>query len=59
MSGTRGIAMTLRGNDPNNVGITVAEPEQAYKLPNASAFVLSKNEAGLWVETARIILAQD
>ena len=59
MSGTRGIAMALHGNDPNNVGITVAEAEQAYKLPNASAFVLSKNEAGLWVETGRIILPQD
>ncbi|HET8670511.1 MAG TPA: hypothetical protein VFM05_07780 [Candidatus Saccharimonadales bacterium] len=56
MSGTRGIAMALHGNDPNNVGITVTGAEQEYKLPNASAFVLSKNEAGLWIETGRIIL---
>lgn len=59
MSGTRGIAMALHGNDSHAVSITVAEAEQAYKLSNASAFVLSKNDAGLWVESGRIILPQD
>lgn len=58
MSGTRGIAMALHSNPqkPDEIGISVAEAEQAYKLPNASGFILSKNEAGLWVETGRIIL---
>jgi hypothetical protein len=56
MCGTRGIAMALHGNDPNNVGITVAEAEQLYPIPNASLIGLSKNEAGLWTLTGRIIL---
>ncbi len=58
MSGTRGIAMALHGGQEGSdeVGITVAEAEQAYKLPNASGFVLSRDESGLWVERGRIIL---
>jgi broad specificity phosphatase PhoE len=61
MSGTRGIAMALHGDsrNPNEINISVAEAEQIYKLPNASAFILSRNEAGLWMERGRIILPED
>ncbi len=58
MSGTRGIAWALHGNpqNPDEINISVAEAEQAYKFPNASGFVLSQSEAGLLVERGRIIL---
>ncbi|HEU4914653.1 MAG TPA: hypothetical protein VFT16_04615 [Candidatus Saccharimonadales bacterium] len=59
MSGARGIAMALHGNDPESVDITIAEAEQVYKLPNASGFVLSKSDADQWMEVGRIILPQD
>jgi hypothetical protein len=58
MSGTRGIAMALHGNDPYAVGITVAEAERDYKLANASGFVLARDEIGQWEERGRIILPQ-
>jgi hypothetical protein len=58
MSGTRGVAMALHGNDPQAVGITVAEAEQAYKFPNASSLVLSWKGAASWVELGRIVLPQ-
>ena len=58
MSGTRGIAMALHGNDPLHVGITVREAEQHYSLHNASGFVLTHDPDGDWEERGRIILPE-
>ena len=58
MSGTRGIAMALHGDDPKHVGISVHQAEQRYSLPNASGFILTHNDAGDWEERGRIILPE-
>jgi len=58
MSGTKGVAMALHGNDPDNVGITVAEAEQQYRMRNGSAFVLPMNQDGVPIEAGRIILPE-
>jgi broad specificity phosphatase PhoE len=60
LAGRYGIAMALH-RDPEHtadIGIGVQEADICYRLPNASAFVLSQTEEGAWVERGRITLPE-
>jgi len=60
MSGTRGVGMALHGDpqNPEEIGISVAEAERLYRFPNASTIVLARGEEKRWAERGRIILPQ-